>query len=251
MTHLLNPKIIRINNFCCLWIPVIWWSICYAIWLSRGCKPFLPLISEFDSWNPESTVFTTGVTITAMTMLLRIVQLHQMQKNKIAKLQLTRKWSTLNHLTLMPGLIAILSVGALAHVPWNREIVLHMKLAKAIFEWGTLWCVLMTCLSWKFTEQEPLLLKALKLRFIGSALTAIGLIGITLTAVPIFRNNPGYIAQRIEMSLTEPMLFCTHSPKPEMTQGAAFEWLLVIGMLFVSWTFNADLRQKHSPRSEN
>ena len=124
----------------------------------------------------------------------------------------------------------------------------HCLLISFDFEWGTLWCISMTFLSWKFTHRDAALRKALFMRLIGSGLTAIGLIGITLTAVPIFKNNPDYIAQRIEMSLQEPMLFCTHTPKIEMIHGAVFEWLLVIGMLFVSWTFNTDLQEANPPK---
>ena len=150
--------------------------------VGKRLQSILPLISELDSWDPESTIFTIGVTLTALCIFIRTCQLHQTQDRKIRHHHFSQRWSILNHLTLIPGLITVVSVGVLAHVPWNQDIRLHMKLAKAIFEWGTLWCLLMTCVSWKCSHQNNALRQALRWRLLGSVTTAIGLVGITISS---------------------------------------------------------------------
>lgn len=238
---LLHPQLIRFNNENCLWIPIIWWSLSYLSWLFRGCDPFFPFVSEFATYPPESWIFFIGLNLTTLTMSIRIVQLHYSVSLRLQKLQLSTLWWWLHRLSLLPAVVLLVSVGWLAYVPWNEDIKLHMQLAMAIFQSGLLWCILATALTWKFQRHLPALGKSLRRRLVGSIITAIGLLGVTNTVAVVYEANPELLRQRIQLSLQNPIDFCTAHQLPEVVAGAAFEWLLIMGILFVSWTFNHDI----------
>lgn len=243
MNKLLHPTAIKFSNRSCVWLPFCWWSICYTIWITRGCDPFFPFISEFGSWEPEATIFCVGLNLTAAAFLLRVIQLHQVQHQRMRYLALGLWWQITNHLALGAGVVVSLAVWALAFVPWNQNISLHLILAMTIFRGGLLWCVLATCMTWKFKGNFPDLKKALFLRLAGSIATGIGLVGMIQTVVVVYTNDVQFLPQRIQLSLSDKMAFCSEIPLTDLVYGAAFEWVLVIGLLFVSWTFNADLRR--------
>ena len=80
MRWLLSIHCLRYAHWASIVIPVIWWGLSYFFWLERGCRPFLPFISDFDLFAPEDTIFTVGVSLTALVLLIRVLQLYLTQQ---------------------------------------------------------------------------------------------------------------------------------------------------------------------------
>ena len=55
------------------------------------------------------------------------------------------------------------------------------------------------------------------------------------------------IDARMQLSLEEPLTYCQTSSMPGVDMASAFEWLLVLGILFVTWTFSSSFRRPVHP----
>jgi len=72
-------------------------------------------------------------------------------------------------------------------------------------------------------------------------MAALGLFGMTQTSGRAMRASSYDPDERIQLSLSDPMAYCSESSSALMEYGSAFEWVLVLGILFVTWTFASDL----------
>ncbi len=242
MHRLLTPRWLRLAHRSSIIIPLLWWGLCYLFWIQRGCRPFLPFLSDFDLQEPEDTIFTVGVSLTCLILLVRMLQLYLSQSDQIMTLGLAPRWSLLNRFSLIPGTIGILSMAWLAQVPWNDDLLLHSGLADAIFGGGVLWCVCATALTWRRAREKPSLKRGLRWRLAGSGMAAVGLLGMRQTLAQATADSGSYnIRERILLSHDDPLTHCSDALSTAMNLAAAFEWLMIFGILFVTWTFASDL----------
>jgi hypothetical protein len=248
MSRLLDSGWIRTGHRLSIAIPLTWWISCYTSWILKGCRPWLPYISEFDMWEPEDTIFTVGVCLTVAILSVRVLQIYAAQHLQLTVHQLDIRWRYLLHVTLMPALIGLLSAAGLAFAPWNEHIDLHRHLANGIFYCGVAWCISATTITWRLTRVLPQLRDGLRWRIAGSLVAACGLLGMTQTVGRVI-DSPDYDqAARIQYTIESPMAYCSESYSALMDAGAAFEWVLILAILFVTWTFSSEL---HTARNQD
>lgn len=229
----------------CLFLPLVWAIGSYVSWVAKGCRPFLPFLSDFDIMQPEGTIFTLGASLQGIALLALLLQLHGHQQRRIHQWGLEARWAKLNHASLIPGGISTLCCIALAWAPWNDYTALHRNLALAVFSSGLLWGGASCLLTWRFGRQQPRFRRALNKRILASVIAAFSLGGLLYCMTTVL-GAPGFDRVTYVARTYDDAIFCHNTFDPLLTIGAVCEWLL-IGSLFVAI---ASLRDELSPIAE-
>lgn len=224
----------------CLFLPLVWAIGSYASWLAKGCRPFMPFLSDFDIMQPEGTIFTLGATLQGLALMALLIQLHKHQQQRIQQWGLEARWETLNHASLIPGGIATMSCIGLAWAPWNDYTALHRNLALAVFSAGLLWGAASCLLTWRFGQQQSRFQDALRKRVFASVVAALSLGGLLYCMTTVLGaadfDRPAYIARTYDDSI-----FCHNTFNPLLNVGAVCEWLLVGCLIFAIATLREEL----------
>jgi hypothetical protein len=230
----------------CLLLPLIWAIGSYATWVAKGCRPFMPFLSDFDIMQPEGTIFSLGATLQGLALMALLIQLHSHQLRRIRRWGLEGRWEMVNHAGLVPGGIATLSCIGLAWAPWNDYTALHRNLALAVFSSGVLWGAASCLLTWRLGQKQVRFQRALRKRVLASIGAALCLGGLLYCMTTVLGaadfDRPAYIARTYDDSI-----FCHNTFDPLLNVGAVCEWIL-IGCLLVAI---ATLREEINPIEPN
>jgi len=224
----------------CLVLPLVWAITSYGAWLVKGCRPFLPFLSDFDIMQPEGTIFTFGATLQGLALLALLLQVHRLQHLRIQRWKIEPGWAKLNHFSLLPGGISTLSCIGLAWVPWNDYLELHRNLALAVFGAGVFWGASSCLLSWRFGKQQPRFRHALRLRLLAST-TALACLGGLLWCMTTVFARPDFDREAYLARTYVDEVFCHNTYDPLLNMGAVFEWLLIGALFFAIATLRQEL----------
>lgn len=207
----------------------LWLVLGYATWIMNGCRAWLPYISDFDLYQPGDTIFTMGTFVSGFLVFWIVMELHSMNMNHIASGQHSKVWHGLNHLAVFPGLIGAFSCIRIGTVPWDTDGPMHGHYAMDIFYNGVYWCFLVTMVSARIRWSIPSFKRILWLRFGAALSAAVGLYKMITTQIGIWGDDFDWDAYNA--SAADMLEFCTEALEPAINTGAAWEYVLVAGIL--------------------
>ena len=206
-----------------------WLVLGYATWIMNGCRAWLPYISDFDLYEPGDTIFTVGTLASGFLVFWIVMELHSMNMARLTEKGHSNLWHGLNHLAVFPGLVGAFSCIRIGTVPWDTDGPMHGHYAMDIFYNGVYWCLLVTFVSAKIWWSSPSFKRILWLR-LGAALSAaIGLYKMITAQIAVWGDDFDWDAYNA--SASNMLEFCTQALEPAINTGAAWEYVLVAGIL--------------------
>ena len=79
----------------------------------------MPFISDLDLFQPEDTIFTIGLVISAVAIMVTLAALFSHKREALASADMGRFWRGLNLIALPIGLPAAGSTLLLGFAPWQ------------------------------------------------------------------------------------------------------------------------------------
>lgn len=224
---------------CVVW-ALLWVAGCYAAWIGKGCRPFMPFLSDFDTMMPESMIFTAGASLQGMLMAVLLLGFQHHQRSHLTWAGASPRWQRLHHMSFWPGLIAAASCTGLAWAPWNTLTVLHRIFAYGIFFGGLLWGACSAMVTWRLARGRAAYTRYLHARLALSVialtmLTSMSAISWRVFSAPEF-DHARYVARSLDAED-----FCRFPFDPVLNGAAACEWGLLAALIGVIWTLRGDL----------
>ena len=206
-----------------------WILLGYGTWLMNGCRAWLPYISDFDLYQPGDTIFTAGTSVSGFLVFWIVMELHSMNTQRIKDGERGSLWHGLNHLAVFPGLIGAFSCIRIGTVPWDTDGPMHGHYAMDIFYNGVYWCLLVTLVSMRIWWTSPTFKRILWLRLGAAVSAAVGLYKMITTQIGVWGDDFDWDAYNA--SASNMLEFCTEALEPAINTGAAWEYVLVAGIL--------------------
>ena len=225
-----------------VWAPTATLALCYVISVAKGhSEAFMPFISDLDLFQPEDTIFTIGLIISAVAIMVILAALFSHKREALASVGMGRFWRGMNLIALSVGLLAAGSTLLIGFAPWPEFGPLHVLLARTIFYSGVAWCVIQLLLEWRLSRKVPLYLDQLKLRALPVVAAFIGLVGFIFFSVKAVAQDGGSeeianleeLRQRAMSSDT----YMAGSLSPMWDVAALFEWLMILSMVATLATY--------------
>ena len=223
-------------------IAAIGLPLCYLIWVLKGCRPWLPFISDFDLAQPEAMLFSI---IGTLCPLFVSVGMFYHFRDRLAYLQHIsshRIWWVFEYITVGLGLCCCAAVIAIVHLTWTDHLTLHSLLATLFFYGGTAWVVTLSIGTWHTSKSDEDLFSLLKIRIVFAIFAFIGLSGM-ITNISIYFGSASFSVEEYVALGRDVELFCRTTLHPSINSIAAFEWLLVFSIISVITTLAFD----HTP----
>lgn len=135
-------------------IAVVTLGLCYILWLSAGCKAFLPFISDLGLDGAMRFVFPCGAVLISALMAYIFYHIHIARHALCSKMQLPALYRGVN-LIGSAGLISAASgVGAIGFYPWSTDLAEHFACVYLIFYGGFVWSIASAVLSRQISIKE-------------------------------------------------------------------------------------------------
>lgn len=129
-----------------LLIVMVSWPGSYLVWLSQGCLPFLPFVSDFGD-GPTGQVFEFGM---SLAPILLIPTWFDYQNSIRASLQGQGPiWQRMHAGIPFMGVCCSISVVCVALNPWDYSLPLHLVGAFGIFFGGAIFSFLASVIDWQ------------------------------------------------------------------------------------------------------
>ncbi len=224
--------------------PTATLAVCYVISVAKGhSEAFMPFISDLDLFQPEDTIFTIGLAISAAAIMVILAALFSHKREALASADMGRFWRGLNLIALSVGLLAAGSTLLIGFAPWPEFGPRHVLLARIIFYNGVAWCVIQLLLEWRLSRKVPLYLDQLKLRALPVVAAFSSLIGFIFFSVKAVAQDGGSeeIAnwEELRQRAMSPDTYTAGSLSPMWDVAALFEWLMILAMIATLATYRA------------
>ncbi len=219
----------------------------YLSWIVKGCRAYMPFISDMDLYQPEDTIFSVGGTLAGFFVLATLFDICWIKRNEIKKYSLSNNIHLLNFIALVPGAIAATSVVMLVNTPWTEDESLHISLADNIFYGGAMWGGLISVVSWRLNKENPSNSNILYWRGFY-ALVAIFSLFMMMTTLgkTTWENAP----ERSLLEYANSGDLCHSEYLADLSTAAVYEWFLIIGIVGVIATFWQDIHYSVSSEEE-
>ena len=228
--------------------------LCYVISVAKGhSEAFMPFISDLDLFQPEDTIFTIGLAISAAAIMVILAALFNHKREALASADMGRFWRGLNLIALPIGLLAAGSTLLIGFAPWPEFGPLHVLLARTIFYSGVAWCVIQLLLEWRLSRKVPLYLDQLKLRALPVVAAFIGLVGFIFFSVKAVAQDGGSQGtlnwEDLRQRALSPDTYTAGSLSLIWDVAALFEWLMILSMIATLATYRAVILRPETQRS--
>mgnify|MGYP001459224792 CR=1 FL=1 len=221
--------------------------VSYSSWIIKGCRVFMPFISDMDLYQPEDTIFSVGGTLAGFFVLITLSDICWIKRSEIKRHSLSNIVNFLNYAALIPGALAAVSVMLLVNTPWNVDEPLHITLANNIFYGGAAWGILISIVSWRLNKVNPSKSNILYWRAFSAFFAGFSLVMMMHT----FGNIDWSFYSEIDrMEYANSGKLCHSEYLAGAPVAAAYEWLLILGILGVIITFWNDLNYNSSLEEE-
>lgn len=219
----------------------------YLSWVIKGCRAYMPFISDMDLYQPEDTIFSLGGTLAGFFVLVTLFDICWIKRNEIKKYSLSNRISLLNFIALIPGAIAAVSVVMLVNTPWTEGEALHISLADNIFYGGAIWGGLISIVSWRLNKENPSHSNILYWRAFSALVAIFSLFMMVVTFGKIaWEKAP----ERTLLEYANSGDLCHSEYLSGLSTAAVYEWFLIIGIVGVIATFWQDLNYSSSAEEE-
>ncbi|CAK9091817.1 unnamed protein product [Durusdinium trenchii] len=130
-----------------LWVAVLWW-LCvlgygYFMWISKGCEPYMPFISDMGLNAHVPKVFLMGTMVEGLLISSWLLWA-TLARSHILKL-LRLRFVALEALCVLCGASVALGTFFIGVFPWDVYSYLHFACASGVF-WGGCFYSFFTCL---------------------------------------------------------------------------------------------------------
>ena len=221
--------------------------ISYFSWIIKGCRAFMPFISDMDLYQPEDTIFSVGGTLAGLFVLITLSDICWIKRSEIKRYSLSNFVNLMNYVALIPGALAAVSVMLLVNTPWNVNEPLHITIANNIFYGGAAWGILISMVSWRLNKVNPNKSNILYWRAFSAFFAGFSLVMMMRT----FGNIDWSFYSEIDrMEYANSGKLCHSEYLVGAPVAAAYEWLLILGILGVIITFWNDLNYNASQEEE-
>tara|TARA_B100000287_G_scaffold146491_1_gene138203 strand:- start:2194 stop:2988 length:795 start_codon:yes stop_codon:yes gene_type:complete len=203
----------------------------YALWVSDGCEPNLPFISDMDLLPRSGFTFTLGYAISGVLLTLAGFQLGSLRGIWISEKGLEERWLMINKVSMFAAMAAGISLFWISFTPWNEQFELHILQANVIFIGSVIWSIGMTIVTWAMSKEDSSFAGFIPFRVISTGLGVIGLVGM----LERFARYTGISTDlyALEERLGSLDQDCTSVTSELLSQAAAFEWMLAGSMILV------------------
>ncbi|MBT3771296.1 MAG: hypothetical protein HOC79_04570 [Euryarchaeota archaeon] len=230
----------------------------YSIWVATDCDPIFPFISDLDLHPMSTILFTAGLTLTGIMVIILAFQITNNRKGWCETLH-TNEFGLLpmiNNISFFPGIIVGLGIIGIAWNPWNEGIEIHILYANAIFYGGVAWTFLATYSTWLMCAFDERFKQLIKPRIFAAVTAAVCLL-ILIWKVGQAHNN-GFDFGENEALSRNFVSFCKGNAGGSLddiylSQAAIAEWVMVLSMLYFSNTFAKEVTiiNEAMPQIEN
>ena len=213
----------------------------------------MPFISDLDLFQPEDTIFTIGLVISAVAIMVILAALFSHKREALASAGMGRFWRGLNLIALPVGLLAAGSTLLIGFAPWPEFGPLHVLLARTIFYSGVAWCVIQLLLEWRLGRKVPLYLEQLKLRSLPVVAAFIGLVGFIFFSAKAVAQDGGSEEtinwEELRQQALSPDTYTAGSLSPMWDVAALFEWLMILAMIATLATYRDIILRPETQRA--
>eukprot|EP00455_Lapot_gusevi_P028128 TRINITY_DN2991_c0_g1_i2.p1 TRINITY_DN2991_c0_g1~~TRINITY_DN2991_c0_g1_i2.p1 ORF type:complete len:234 (+),score=56.65 TRINITY_DN2991_c0_g1_i2:46-747(+) len=131
---------------------------------AEGNKPshnILPFISDAGGHDPERTVFTCGLVLTAAFAFITMEHVYRLLAVRIDQLALDDKLargvslSSWNRVAWLASVLSVIGLCLLATVPYTINLIVHLIGAEMCFSMNSVWQILVTHIFSRIRQADP------------------------------------------------------------------------------------------------
>eukprot|EP00929_Paragymnodinium_shiwhaense_P069559 TRINITY_DN35080_c0_g1_i2.p1 TRINITY_DN35080_c0_g1~~TRINITY_DN35080_c0_g1_i2.p1 ORF type:complete len:670 (+),score=117.78 TRINITY_DN35080_c0_g1_i2:176-2185(+) len=130
---------------------------CYIMWLSAGCTPFMPFISDLGIHGTMKTTFNVGMAIIGFLEFFAVLFTRQARDFLIQWLKMENYWGMLNSILTLLGMAVVGGHILIGSFPWDQSgwtVYFHFLCADAVFYGGCFWGLFSGILALRFGWAE-------------------------------------------------------------------------------------------------
>ena len=71
--------------------------VSYSSWIIKGCRVFMPFISDMDLYQPEDTIFSAGGTLAGLFVLITLSDICWIKRSEIKRYSLSNFVNFMNY----------------------------------------------------------------------------------------------------------------------------------------------------------
>ena len=209
-------------------IQAITLMLCYTLWVSEGCDPFVPFISDTDT-NPVSGLyFTIGFTVSGLLLVVVGIQSYFLRRDWWGANMDGDGMALLNIISAASAVIAGASLAWIADTPWDEQMELHLLQARLVFCGSIIWAISSTLITSRMNDEQPAFSTLLARRRALTLFTALCMVGMVVSVV-----SYSGMSLAVPESYLDSLRACTELNVTPLSIAATFEWLVAIGLIGV------------------
>ena len=213
----------------------------YLLWLSDGCDPYLPFISDMDLPERSGASFTIGYAISGVLLACSSLQFGILRERWLIRNGIERSWVVLNRFSFRSSILSGISLFWISFTPWDEHLVLHIAQANVIFIGSVAWAVCVSLVTSRMADADPSFSGLVRHRFTLAAASLIGLLGMGERFVRFSGITMDMYA--LEERLTMLDQDCVSLNETLLSQAAFFEWVLAASMVLMVASLVPEVRK--------
>ena len=225
-------------------VQILTLALSYVLWISDGCDPLVPFISDTDTNPASSWAFTAGFTISGILMTPLSIQFYLL-RDKWSRENPDSGIEILNLISTISALLSGICLIWISHTPWHISMELHMIQARVIFGGTITWAILSTIIARRISEVDVGFSGLYSSR---RNWTIFSLASLLALSVSVF-SYAGF-SLSIPAGHMGVVLECSDLGAPSLSIAAFFEWIMVIGFAGVSYTGVEEALQMDGERQQ-
>ena len=198
----------------------------YVLWLSDGCDPYLPFISDMDLPERSGASFTVGYAISGILLACSSLQFGILRERWLIRNGVEHSWVVLNRFSF---------------TPWDEHLVLHIAQANVIFIGSVAWAICVSLVTSRMADADSSFSGLVRHRFALAAAGLIGLLGMGERFVRFSGITMDMYA--LEERLTMLDQDCVSLNETLLSQAAFFEWVLAASMVLMVASLVPEVRK--------
>lgn len=222
--------------------PVATLVVCYFITvIANHSEPFMPFISDLDLFQPEDTIFSIGISISTLAIMAMITIIFGEKRKAISDVGAGRIWGYVNLISYALGILSVAYTFVLAFLPWPEFSPFHGIVARSMFAYGVMWCVIQMVLEWKLGHKFPRYFDELKKRALPVLAVVIGLTGFAYFSLEAIKEDnlstEGRNWEELRKLARSPETFKAGTLSAKWDLAALFEWIMILSMCATLGTY--------------